>query len=897
MHSVSTRLRWRLLLIALLAVVPALVAIVYLRSVERARIRESVFADNLRLARLAASEQASVFDGAGRLLETLGAIPALLADDRPGCDAILTNVLRGHADFVNLTMASRDGELLCAAAPLDPRLLRSEEARAWYQRALATRSAVLGEPQLSATTGREAIIVALPLLDADGAVDRIVAATISLDQLNRTASQVQLPAGATLTLFDRSMRILARWPDGRSWTGKLVPDSAVQRRLAAGAPEDVREATGVDGVLRLYTTVPVVTSFDAGLYLGIGVDDATAFAASRGILRQYLELLAIVLLAGVGAAAIGGQTFVVGPAKVLKDVANRLAAGDLSARAQLAGGVGGISELAESVNAMAAALDEHQRERDQAEATLRDAEERLRFALNASGMGVWEANLQKDEVHWSETCESMHGLAPGTFGGTLQSYLDLILPDDREAAEQAISQAIASHSAADLEYRTVWPDGSIHRISTTSRFFYDADGVPVRGAGVSIDVTERRLLEEQLRQSLKMEAVGQLAGGVAHDFNNLLTIITGNTELALAALPAEGEVREDLEHAQAAADRAAQLTRQLLAFSRKQVLRVEPVHVNGLVEEIAPMLRRLIGEDISMEFLSDGSDAVTVADHSQLEQALINLAVNARDAMPSGGSLRIVTEIVELDGATVSRKGYDVESGSFVKLTVADTGIGMSHEVLERAFEPFFTTKAVGKGTGLGLPSAYGTVKQFGGHIGIESARGRGTTVTILLPCVSNDQSPAQAGVPGASSATVSGSATVLVVEDEESVRQLAGRMLSRAGFTVLHAANGEEALERTRSYSGEIHLVLSDVVMPGMSAAKLIAEIRSERPRIATLLMSGYPNDEILRKGIRRQDFSLIEKPFTGEALVEKVRQALREHGLRQRDWSLMRPMAAEVA
>ncbi len=897
MHSVSTRLRWRLLLIALLAVVPALVAIVYLQSVERARVREGVLADNLRLARLAASEQASVFDGARRLLETLGAIPALLADDRPGCDAILTNVLRGHADFVNLTMASRDGELLCAAAPTDSRLLRSAEARAWYQRALATRSTVLGEPQLSATTGREAIIVALPLLDADGAVDRIVAATISLDQLSRTASQVQLPAGATLTLFDRSMRILARWPDGRSWTGKLVPDSGVQQLLAAGASEDVREATGVDGVLRLYTTVPVATSFDAGLYLGIGVDDATAFAASRGILRQYLELLAIVLLAGVGAAAIGGQTFVVGPAKVLKDVANRLAAGDLSARAQLAGGVGGISELAESVNAMAAALDERQRERDQAGATLRDAEERLRFALNASRMGVWEANLQNDESHWSETCEAMHGLAPGTFGGTLQAYLDLILPDDRAAAEQTISQAIASHTAAELEYRTVWPDGSVHRISTTSRFFYDADGVPVRGAGVSIDVTERRLLEEQLRQSMKMEAVGQLAGGVAHDFNNLLTIITGNTELALAALPADAGVREDLEHVQAAADRAAQLTRQLLAFSRKQVLRVEPVHVNTLVEDIAPMLRRLIGEDISMEFVSDGSNAVTVADHSQLEQALINLAVNARDAMPSGGSLRIVTEIVQLDGATISRKGYDVESGSYVKLTVADTGIGMSHEVLERAFEPFFTTKAVGKGTGLGLPSVYGTVKQFGGHIGIESGRGHGTAVTILLPCVSNDESPARADVLETSSATVPGSATVLVVEDEDSVRQLAGRILSRAGFTVLHAANGDEALERSRSYPGEIHLVLSDVVMPGMSAARLIGELRSERPRIASLLMSGYPNDEILRKGVRRQDFALIEKPFTGEALVEKVRQALREHGLRQRNWSILQPTAAGAA
>jgi PAS domain S-box-containing protein len=451
----------------------------------------------------------------------------------------------------------------------------------------------------------------------------------------------------------------------------------------AGAREDLREGTGVDGVRRLYATVPVEATFDAGLYLGLGIDSQEAFAEGDRILWQYLRLLAAVLVAAIIAGIIGGRTFVSGPEKALKL-----------------------------------------------------ADERMRFVLSVSGVGIWELDLRTQLSQWSETCEAMHGIAPGKFGGTFESFLDCIHVDDRDAVRQSIAASIATRTNSSLEYRTVWPDGTVRRISSSGNFFYDEAGQPIRGAGVATDVTQRRLLEEQLRQSMKMEAVGQLAGGIAHDFNNLLTIITGNTELALGAVPQESEVSEDLRHSLAAANRAAQLTKQLLAFSRKQVLRPEPVDVNEVVEELTPLVRRLVGADITVECARDGGTLITMVDRAQLEEAIINLAVNAREAMPSGGTVRLATDNVRLDAVHIARKRLELEPGSYVMLSVSDTGTGMDAAALARAFEPFFTTKTVAKGSGLRLPSVYGMVKQFGGQTSIESELGRGTTVTMLLPRV-----------------------------------------------------------------------------------------------------------------------------------------------------------------
>jgi signal transduction histidine kinase/ActR/RegA family two-component response regulator len=468
----------------------------------------------------------------------------------------------------------------------------------------------------------------------------------------------------------------------------------------------------------------------------------------------------------------------------------------------------------------------------------------------------------------------MHGLRPGTFGATFDAFLDTIVEEDRASVQEKIGRAIAGGAKPEFEYRTIWPDGSVHRISSSSRFVVDENGIPERGAGVCVDVTDRRLLEAQLQQSQKMEAVGQLAGGIAHDFNNLLTIISGNVQLALSTVD-DADTREDLDATLAAANRAAQLTRQLLLFSRKHVLHAEGVDVNVLIEEIVPMLRRLIGEDIVIETVTAGNGGVTIADRAQLEQALMNLALNARDAMPLGGTLRMACETVSLDAAEIARQALELEPGSYARVSVTDSGTGMEPEVLARAFEPFFTTKPVGKGTGLGLASVYGAVKQMGGHVGIESDVGVGTTVTIYLPRSSSERIAAPRNQPKVS-ATMGAGKTVLVVEDEGAVRHLAARSLARAGYEVLQAACGEEALACAEAYGGEIAVMLSDVVMPGMSTNELITRLRATRPHTAVLLMSGYPKSEILRKGISAHEFELIEKPFTPEAVQERIAAVL---------------------
>jgi nitrogen-specific signal transduction histidine kinase/ActR/RegA family two-component response regulator len=391
--------------------------------------------------------------------------------------------------------------------------------------------------------------------------------------------------------------------------------------------------------------------------------------------------------------------------------------------------------------------------------------------------------------------------------------------------------------------------------------------------GVSLDVTARHELEDRLRQAQKMEAVGRLAGGVAHDFNNLLQVIQGHARFALEALPEPGDLREDLEAVYAASERAARLTRQLLAFSRKQILQPRELDLNAVVRGVMPMLGRLIGEDIAVvTHLAPRLGAVT-ADPAQLEQVLVNLAVNARDAMPEGGTLGIETADVALDAAACERRDGPVAPGAYVRLAVRDTGAGMDEATRARAFEPFFTTKAPGKGTGLGLATVYGIVRQSGGCVTVSSAPGAGTTVVVELPRTSAPEPArpaADAPAPGR------GTGTVLLVEDDATVRQFVRRVLEWQGYAVLEAAHGPDALRVAAEHGGRIDLVLTDVVMPGMSGRALAEALTASRPGLRVLFMSGYTDDEILRRGLGTTGVALLEKPFTAEALRDAVRREL---------------------
>jgi two-component system, cell cycle sensor histidine kinase and response regulator CckA len=396
------------------------------------------------------------------------------------------------------------------------------------------------------------------------------------------------------------------------------------------------------------------------------------------------------------------------------------------------------------------------------------------------------------------------------------------------------------------------------------------------GLAVLMDVTDRRRLEEQLRQAQKMEAVGMLAGGVAHDFNNLLTIITGYGQLISGNLPDDDPNRHSAEQIVKAGERAAALTRQLLAFSRRQVLQPKVLDLNMLVKALSTMLQRLIGEDIDLRLVLDAELGRVNADPGQLEQVLMNLVINARDAMPQGGTLTMETANVNLD-EEYAKSHLASKAGPRVMLAVSDTGYGMDESTRARLFEPFFTTKTPGKGTGLGLATVFGIIKQSGGGLDVTSEPGRGTTVRVYLPSINQPVVTEAEVVHNASSP---GTETILLVEDDEMVRTLVRETLEREGYKLLEAAEPLEARKIADDYKGSIQLLITDVVMPKISGSALAKQIVGQRPETKVLYMSGYTDTTIIKNGLEQQNSAFLQKPFTPHALTQKVRDVLESDG-----------------
>jgi nitrogen-specific signal transduction histidine kinase/ActR/RegA family two-component response regulator len=410
-------------------------------------------------------------------------------------------------------------------------------------------------------------------------------------------------------------------------------------------------------------------------------------------------------------------------------------------------------------------------------------------------------------------------------------------------------------------------------------------GWPVRDEGGTVtylevfaeDVTERRVLERQLRMAQKMEAVGRLSGGIAHDFNNLLGVIIGYSQVLKRSLGNTTPLHEHAEEIEKAGQRAVSLTRQLLAFSRQQVLEPVILNFNTLVSDMEKMLPRLIGEDVALELNLDPGLAQVKADHGQIEQVIMNLAVNARDAMLDGGKLTIQTANVELDLA-YTRQHPGSRVGQYVMLAVSDTGTGIDPEIQSQIFEPFFTTKERDKGTGLGLATVYGVVKQSGGYIAVDSEKGKGACFSVYLPRV--EQTVPMAEIKTATPANIRGSETVLLVEDAEPLRKLANMFLRDSGYNVLTAADGGQALEVARNHAGTIHLLLTDVVMPGINGRVLAERLAPRQPGMKVLYMSGYTDSFIAGHGVLEAGTHLLHKPFTQDVLARKVREVLDSTG-----------------
>ncbi|MCX6538498.1 MAG: PAS domain-containing protein [Acidobacteria bacterium] len=516
-----------------------------------------------------------------------------------------------------------------------------------------------------------------------------------------------------------------------------------------------------------------------------------------------------------------------------------------------------------------------------AQRALRESVERFQLANRATFIAIWDVDLQTDKLWWSDNLQALFGYQAKEIEPGLEFWTRCIHPEDLERVNAGLQAALDSdrESWSDA-YHFRRKDGSYAAVEDRGYIARDAAGRPIRILGTMQDVTERKRAEEekarlegQLQQAQKMESVGRLAGGVAHDFNNMLGVILGHTEMALDQVDPAQPLHADLQEIRKAACRSVDLTRQLLAFARKQIVAPQVLDLNETVAGMLKMLHRLIGEDLDLTW-QPGADLWPVkVDPSQIDQILANLCVNARDAIADVGKVTIETGSSTFDEDYCAVHAGFVP-GTYVRLAVSDDGCGMDKDTLPHVFEPFFTTKAIGEGTGLGLATVYGIVKQNNGFINVYSEPGQGTTFTIYLP--RHVGKAGQAPTEGAAGPALRGHETILLVEDESAILRLATRMLEHQGYTVLAESTPGEAIRVAREYTGQIHLLMTDVVMPEMNGRDLARNLLSSYPHLKRLFMSGYTANVIAHHGVLDEGVHFIQKPFSPKDLAAKVREAL---------------------
>jgi two-component system, cell cycle sensor histidine kinase and response regulator CckA len=514
------------------------------------------------------------------------------------------------------------------------------------------------------------------------------------------------------------------------------------------------------------------------------------------------------------------------------------------------------------------------RQQARTDAELVRAEARLELAQGIARIGAWEVDLVTGRTVWSHSMGRILGVGDAPPG--IELFLSLIHADDRERVDQELAEALERGGDYELNFRIVRPGGGVRWLLSRGRVIADESGRPIRKVGAAVDISERHeaddehvKLEQQLRQAQKLHAIGRLAGGVAHDFNNVLLAIRGYGELALRAMGRGEDATQEVREMLVGAERAAALTRQLLAFSRRQVLRSDTIDLRDTVREMEKMLRPLIGDDVQLVTDLCDEPVLVQGDPGQLEQVIANLAVNARDAMPDGGRLMVRVGLADIDAT----QAFDGAAACSAVLSVTDTGAGMDPQTVEQMFEPFFTTKD--DGTGLGLATVHGIVTQSGGSIWVHSEPGQGSTFKIYLPLAHGTvtqkplRPPALAGGLGE---------TILLVEDDPQVRAVVGKMLESLGYRVLPAGDGEDALALAEAFEAPIDLLVSDLVMPGLGGRQVAERLRESNPDTAVLYMSGYSDEAIVRRGVVEPNASFLQKPFATADLARRVGEMLEQ-------------------
>jgi signal transduction histidine kinase/HAMP domain-containing protein len=844
----------RLFLLVAVALLPA-IAIQSYNELELRRSRQmEVQEQALGLAKLAAAQQQQIVVGIRGVLTALSEIPAIKARAAQTCGAYLSAIKRRYPAFLSFAAVDMNGQSFCTTTGKTANVAD----RSYFINAMRTGEFTIGEFTVGRLTGSRLIPFALPVYDDDRMVGVVIAA-LSLDWLADFVAQTGIPSGAALAVADRDGTYLARYPAGDRFVGRKMPDDRYLRHSGTATAIDI------DHVERIVGYFPLQA--DSGqLLVTFGLDKAQAFAEIQRGTQRGILLIALSATLALVLTWLGARRFIHGPVAQLVDAANRWRLGDYSRRVHIRDKCTEITRVAEAFNSMANALAQRERELYHAKEKAEESAARITTIFESTTDCVliidrdWRVGYLND--HAKVQLGEERDLVGMDFW---EAFPDALTPNIANPIHEAMSGKRLAYFEIFCDLRARW---------------YEINAFP-SGEGLAIlfrNITEhkhaveaRRLIEEQLRQSQKMEAVGQLTGGVAHDFNNLLMVITGNLELIENRAADKESVRELAQAARSAAERGASLTTQLLAFSRKQKLRPKPLHANALIRDFQKLLRRAVGESCEVKFVADDHLWPCHVDPSQLEAALLNLTLNARDAMPDGGILEIELRNVVLGEDSIP----SVAAGPYVRLSVTDTGCGIAPRNLERVFDPFFTTKEVGKGTGLGLSMVYGFARQSGGHVAIESAIGLGTTVRLYLP--------RSAQAPGAEPSIVqiqdlpSGRGRVLVVEDDDDVLYITSAMLRDLGYQVICARNGREAMQLLKA-GKRFDLLFSDVVMPkGITGVELAREAKRMCDGIRVLLTSGNAAD-VLARHRAEGEFPIIGKPFRKTDLAQYLRLVMRE-------------------
>jgi signal transduction histidine kinase len=724
---------------------------------------------------------------------------------------------------------------------------------------LKTGAFTVGEFSTGLSTGRKAIQFALPFYGDDGRMGGVIIATLGLDWLADHIARKGVPEGAALAITDRNGTYLARYPHNDRFVGTKMPGEKYLKMDERGAVDILN----VDGVERI-EGYSALGADSGGLVVSFGLNKAQAFTEIQNRTRRDILLIALSTSLVLVLTWLGARLFIHRPLGQLVDAANQWRLGEFARRVDIRG-KSEIARVADAFNTMADALEHHEYELSKAREKAEEAAARITtiFESTTDSVVIVDRDWRVSYLNGRARTQIAEGRDP--IGAKLwEVFQDAADTEIFSQLREAASDQRPASFEAQCPRRGVW---------YALNAFPSSEGLAVYFRDITEHkqaVEARRLIEEQLHQSQKMESVGQLTGGVAHDFNNLLMVVSANLELIENAEDI-GKVRQFAAAARRSADRGANLTAQLLAFSRRQRLNPKLVNANQLISEFQGLIRQAVGGGCEVKLLTDEPLWLCHIDPSLLETALLNLALNGRDAMPDSGVLEIKTRNVVLDEAAAA----GCLPGSYVKVSVTDTGCGMPPEVRDRVFEPFFTTKEVGKGTGLGLSMVYGFVRQSGGHVAVESEPGAGTTVALYLPKAT--QKPDAEVEAIQTQAIPGGSERILVVDDNEDLLEVTSAMLTTFGYQVLCARNGAEAIQMFES-GQEFELLFSDVVMPnGMSGIELAREARRLSKGIKVLLTSGYAGD-VLERHRAVDEFPIIDKPFRLADLARRLRSILHE-------------------